>query len=313
MNVRTLLRVLSIVALLTVLAWLVLRHPDDLVQLTDRLTDLPAAIWLAVFLLGVISYALRLLRWHLFLRLLGHQIPVSCQLPIYMAGFGLAMTPGKVGETIRSAYLAPLGVPYGHSLAAFVAERMIDLLVVGLLAGLAVPLVASDPLWVAGAWAVMLLAFLLARSRALSAVAARMGTGALGRTANDGSRALRQLLGGRALVLGLLLGTLAWSVQAAALLVVLGSLGQPVPALSGLGSYALALLAGAASFIPGGLGVTEAAMLWLLERQGVEVLVAATAALVSRGVPLWTGVFTGLLALALLGARPDPSSGGGTA
>src|SRR5690606_8245955 len=130
------------------------------------------------------------------------------------------------------------------------------------------------------------------------------GQGTLGQTAEEGARALRHLLSGRPLLLGWLLGSLAWSVQASALLVVLDHLEHPVPVLSGLGSYALALLAGAASFIPGGLGVTEAAMLWLLERQGVDLLTAATAALVSRGVPLWTGVFTGLLALAVLSMRP---------
>lgn len=307
MTARVLLRTLSFLLLLAVLVWLFLRRPEDLVQLSDRLSDLPGSTWLMVFLLGLLSYVLRLLRWQVLLRVLGHRIPVTQQLPIYMAGFGLAMTPGKVGETIRTAYLAPLGVPYGDSLAAFVAERLVDLLVVGLLACLALPLVASHPIWVLSAWGFVLSAFLVARSRLLPAMAARMGTGKLGQTADEGARALQRLLSGRPLFVGCLLGSLAWSVQASALLVVLSHLEHPVPVLSGLGSYALALLAGAASFIPGGLGVTEAAMLWLLERQGVDLLTAATAALVSRGVPLWTGVFTGLLALAALGVRSAQS------
>lgn len=307
MNARLLLRSLSLLVLLAVLVWLFTRRPDDLMQLQERLRSLPATAWLCVLLLGLIGYALRLLRWHHFLCTLGHRVPVSHQLAIYMAGFGLAMTPGKVGETIRSAYLAPWGVPWGHSLAAFVAERMTDLLVVGALASLALPLVASDPIWILVAWGTMIAAFLIARSRLLPAMAARIGKNALGRTADDGSRALRQLLSGRTVCLGMLLGGLAWLSQATALLVMLHHLGQPIPLPDAVGSYALALLAGAASFIPGGLGVTEAAMLWLLERQGVEVINAATAALVSRGVPLWTGVFTGLLALGLLGSRPAPA------
>lgn len=307
MTVRSALRALSVLVLIAVLAWLVLQRPDDLVQLSLRLSQLPASTWLTVFLLGVASYGLRLLRWQLLLRTLGHRIALGRHFPIYMAGFGLAMTPGKVGETIRSAYLQPLGVPYGHSLAAFVAERMVDLLVVGLLASLALPLVASHPLWLLGAWCFLLVAFLMARSRLLPAMASRLGSGQIGRTADEGSRALHQLLGGKALWLSALLGALAWSVQACALLVVLGILNQTVPVPDAIGSYALALLAGAASFIPGGLGVTEAAMLWLLQQQGVELLAAATAALVSRGVPLWTGIFTGLLCLAFLGVGPGPA------
>lgn len=297
-------RGLALLAVAAVLAYLLIQPPQDLLALRQRVGDLSWSVWTQVLSLAGLSYSLRWLRWHLLLRSLGHHVPMGRQVLIYLAGFGLAMTPGKVGETIRSAYLAPEGVPYGHSLAAFVAERLIDLLVVGLLATFGMSLLGSDPIWLFGAWAGLLSVFLLTRSRLILHATRMLGSTPLRATADEGAHALRHLLSGWPLVGAMLLAVMAWVAQACGLMLVLQASGHALPFLSMLGTYALALLAGAASFVPGGLGVTETAMLWLLERQGVAWADAALAALVSRGIPLWSGVLVGLMALATLGASP---------
>lgn len=308
----TALRALAFILLLAALGWLVWSRPEDLAAIPGHLGRLPAGAWLGVFALGLLSYGLRFLRWHLLLTHLGHRIPPRRQALIYLAGFGLAMTPGKLGETVRSAYLAPLGVPVGHSLAAFFTERLVDLLIISLLASLALAHLLAHPAWFGLVWAGVLALVALLRSRLLPFLAGRLGRGMLAQTADDGARALRHLLRGRTLWLSLLLGGLAWTGQGIGLWLVLAAGGAAPPLWPTVGSYALSLLAGALSFIPGGLGVTEGTLLLLLERQGTDVAQAAAAALVGRGVPLWMGVLAGLLALAILGARDgsNPRSGG---
>lgn len=297
------LRALALLLLLAVLGWLAWSRPGDLLAIGQHLGRLPAGAWLGVFALGLLSYALRFLRWHLLLARLGHRLPPGRQALIYLAGFGLAMTPGKMGETVRSAYLAPLGVPVGHSLAAFLAERLADVLVVGLLASLALAHMLAHPAWFALVWVALLALLLLLRSRLMPLLARRLGHGALARAAGDGAQALGLLLRGRSLGLSMLLGALAWTGQGLGLWLVLAASGVALPPWTAVGSYALSLLAGAVSFVPGGLGVTEAALLLLLEQQGAGTAQAAVAALISRGVPLWMGVLAGLLALAVLGTR----------
>ena len=56
---------------------------------------------------------------------------------IYIGGFSLTLAPAKAGEAIRSFYLKSHGVSYGDSLAAFLMERIMDVLAVLLIAGLA--------------------------------------------------------------------------------------------------------------------------------------------------------------------------------
>jgi glycosyltransferase 2 family protein len=63
---------------------------------------------------------------------------------------------------------------------------------------------------------------------------------------------------------------------------------------------ALGILAGALSFIPGGLGATEAAIALLLIQVGVSTPDALIASLICRGLTLWLAVGIGLVAMASL-------------
>lgn len=84
-------------------------------------------------LMSAINYALRFVRWQLYLSVLGHSLARRKSLRIYLAGFALTTTPGKAGEALRGVLLRPLGVPYPQSFAAFVSERLSDLLAIVLL------------------------------------------------------------------------------------------------------------------------------------------------------------------------------------
>jgi uncharacterized protein (TIRG00374 family) len=69
--------------------------------------------------------------------------------------------------------------------------------------------------------------------------------------------------------------------------------------------YAAMTVAGALSFLPGGLGVTEAGMLALLVRfgHGIGRGEAAAATFVTRACTLWFAVAIGLPALVLYARR----------
>ena len=69
-----------------------------------------------------IHLLLRFLRWQCYLVRLGCRVPWGPSLTCYLAGFALTTTPGKVGETLRLAYLTDYDVDYPASLSAFFAE-----------------------------------------------------------------------------------------------------------------------------------------------------------------------------------------------
>jgi uncharacterized protein (TIRG00374 family) len=121
--------------------------------------------------------------------------------------------------------------------------------------------------------------------------------------------AARSLLSPGALLLGFAMGLVAWGLEGIGL-VELGSIapGSSLPVATGVGIYAIAVLVGAISFLPGGLGSTEAAMTALLTTQGYAFGDALLVTIVCRVVTLWLAVLIGWIAVAVLRHREAPVS-----
>jgi uncharacterized protein (TIRG00374 family) len=257
--------------------------------------------WAIILGLSLFNYLLRFIRWDFYLRRLGCKVPVLPNLLAYLAGFGFTTTPGKVGEAVRSVYLKPYGVRYVHSLAAFFVERLVDLISMIIVASLAA-YAFEGTRWLVGVTFVIVIAFLplvhsqwfftfLERRRqAVSSLRLRsIGEKLLGllRTSAD-------LLRSGPLYAGLLLGLLAWVAEGVAFYVVLDRMGADTPLILAAGIYGVSILAGAVSFVPGGLGGTELVMGSLLVLTGVDAPVAASAVIVCRIATLWFAVALGL-------------------
>jgi uncharacterized membrane protein YbhN (UPF0104 family) len=100
------------------------------------------------------------------------------------------------------------------------------------------------------------------------------------------------------------LGLLAWGLEAVGLYVL--SLMFPTAHLglaAAVGIYAIAVLAGAAAMLPGGLGGTEAVMTALLVSQGYPVAAAVLLTVACRLVTLWFAVGLGWVAILALRVR----------
>jgi len=250
-----------------------------------------------VVALSLLSYLLRFARWHHFIVALGYKVPILRNLEIYLAAFALTLTPGKAGETIRSVYLYPYGVSYPHSIGAFISERLLDLVAVGALASLAVSMFPEQRPEMLVVIVSIFTVVLLLRSRLLSLIGRRAaGSPVVGHAAKLVG-ALRLLLSGLRLAAATPLSIMSWMAQGISLYLIVHALGYELAASSVAAIYCLSILAGAASFIPGGLGATEAAIVLLLSAAGVGETDAITASLVSRSLTLWLAVGLGVLAM----------------
>lgn len=263
-------------------------------------------------ILAMANFAFRFARWQMYLRHLGHRVPPLASLRIYLAGFAFTVSPGKIGENVRALLLRRHGVPFEHSVSAFVSERLIDLTALVLLAlpGLAA---APDLRWIAGLVAAGLLA-VLGMLVAAPPLARRFeGPGLAGRAVAALLKVLeaaRRCQTPRLAVAALLLGLLAWAAEALVLNLVAGQLGVALPLGWTLFAFSIAILAGAVSFVPAGIGGTEALLAVLVAGRGLAAADALALALVVRLTTLWFAVAVGVLALqyetwSRTGADPD--------
>ncbi|MDP2621249.1 MAG: lysylphosphatidylglycerol synthase transmembrane domain-containing protein [Hyphomicrobiales bacterium] len=262
--------------------------------------------WMIILSLPLFSYCLRAIRWCGYMALLGHRVPLFQHIAVYFAGFAFTATPGKIGETVRSTYLEHHGVPYRHSLAAFFAERLLDVITLILLSLLFVSAFSHYQL-LGGVILVIAGVLVAVRSERLQGWFAdrfaKLSSPKLrtfGQHFIDLVQAAAALLKSGPLLAGLALGLIGWGVEGCALHLILAGLGADVSWPVAVGVYSLAILAGALSFIPGGLGSTEAVMGGSLILLGVDAGTAVAAMLICRLVTLWFAVTIGLVFVLVL-------------
>lgn len=258
---------------------------------------------LLVLLMSLINYTLRFLRWQAYLNVMGHKVRWQPSLHIYLAGFALTTTPGKAGEAVRGVLLKRFGVPYPRSFAAFFSERLSDLLAIVLLAltgltlyqGARALIIASLVLVIGGmlalsqaGWIERLGKLVAAKQGRVPALAQHM----LG-VAVEAQRCHRPGM----LAVATLLSVVAWSAEAVSFHWILQWMGADVPVLFAVSVYALSMLAGAISFMPGGLGGAEAVMIAMLVWKGVPGPDAIAATVLVRIATLWFAVAIGALAI----------------
>ena len=92
-------------------------------------------IWLpVVLLLSIGNYLIRFIKWHAYLGCLDLGVPKGPSFLIFFSGYLLTVTPGKLGELMKSGLLKEsYGVPVTTSAPIVFAERLTDFLALLLL------------------------------------------------------------------------------------------------------------------------------------------------------------------------------------
>ncbi len=260
--------------------------------------------------LSLVNYGLRFVRWQKFLALLGHRVYAPESLRIYIAGFGLTILPGKVGETIRSVFLKHHGVSYPESLAAYFSDQFSNLISMLLLAAIglwAFPQAQPVVLMLAVIIAAILIVLQQTKwLQALEVFAVKKLPAKLGKLVGHGIEVV--LHSGRCfklpmLLQGMVLGLFAWGSEGVAFYYIMHVLGSDMPLQVALFIYAFSMLVGALSFLPGGLGGTEATMVALLMLNNVAQPQAVAATVLIRLATLWFAVALGVIALSIAERR----------
>lgn len=259
--------------------------------LQASLRAFPAGALALALALVAAGYAIRSLRWRLYLHKLGAIPPLA-----FGDAFAMGLAPGKSGQVVKAYYLrATTGLPYRAAVPATFAERIADAvsIVLLLLVGLAL-LPAASALPTLGA-ALAFLASLLGlrheRAGRLLAALARRWTWAARheRSIALGHAQLRARLAPAELVAPAVLGLVGYLFEVLALQVLAEALG--VPLSFGVATLAIALsdIAAMLSLVPGGVGVAEGGLVVVLALYGLPLATATALTLLFRACTLWFG------------------------
>jgi uncharacterized protein (TIRG00374 family) len=284
----------------------------DLGRIGDRIGGFAWGAFVAAIGLALANYVLRCVRWQLYLRRQGVTVPLASSVTVFFAGLSLSVTPGKLGELVKSYLLREMhGVPAPRTAPIVVAERVTDLIALLVLAVIGVAVYGVDPTIVVVAGIAIAVGLVL--------LAWQRPTRFLIDLATSPARLrrlrapLHETLGGLAslcrplpLIAATLVAIPAWGCECAGFALIVA--GFPAAHFDlGLATviYAGTTIAGALSFLPGGLCVTEGTMTLALVGGAthLDASTALAATLLTRLATLWFAVLIGLVFLTVARRR----------
>lgn len=302
-------------ALLGLAVVVVLGLLSDIGQVGQSFSSFAWATLPAILGFTVLNYVLRWLKWDYYLRRMnmGQGVTYADSALLFTSGMVMAVTPGKVGEVLKSYLLKRLnGTPISASAPIVLAERVTDGLAMLLLMGFGLTLYAPARPAFYLLMALTAVGLLVLQSRPLferiiglveraplgKQIAPRLLTAYL---------SMKELLSWRILLISTIISLVSWFGECIAMYFVLRGVGVAPSFLllqQATFVFAASTLFGLISFLPGGLGVSEGSSTLMLERLiPLPAGPATTATIIIRFCTLWFGITLGAVALALFSRR----------
>jgi uncharacterized protein (TIRG00374 family) len=287
---------------------------SDFEALGEHLRRFPVPIFLAALGLSVVNYCFRWAKWHYYLRCIDVDVGVADSVVVFVAGLTMSITPGKVGEVLKSVLLhRSHGISVATTAPIVVAERLTDLFGLFVIAAFGIGMFDYGRVAFFGVLGVLAVGMFVLQSpamvaRLLDVLEKVPVVGKLRARLDEAYGSMQRLLGWRPLIVTTGLSAVSWSMEALAFYWIVGAL-EPVEYGLNLSAFVFSMttILGAVSFLPGGLGVTEGSMIGALLLFGVftSESAATVATYLIRFATLWFAVVLGVIGLAVFERTHD--------
>lgn len=259
-------------------------------------------------LFSLLIYSGRFLKWQIFLRVLHVDIPRRMSLRIFLCGISMGITPGKLGEILKS-YLLKLEarVDFSRTAPTVIAERLTGVVGCFLLCCSAF-VISEGTAWyqvLAAVAAVLcvLAGILLFRSPCFARWF-RRGVAHLPflrqkwEAVSEMYDSLAEILSPGIFLFCVFVSICYWSMECLVFVFVLRAFAVQLPLAEAVLSLTALSLGSGITFLPGSIGALEGGMIGFLAYQGVSMATAGCVALLHRFFAMW--LYVGIGALLLL-------------
>ncbi len=296
---------LIVITIIAGILYLILTIYGDIEQVLIAFRSFNWLLLPLLLLLSLMNYLTRFYKWDYYLSVLNIEIKKIDSLSIFAAGLVMSITPGKMGELLKSFLVKQInGTPVSKTAPIIFVERITDfvsLIIIALLGAFIYDYGRTIVLIVA-AFFVVLLIIIGIRQIALSIIKffekVRFFKKHLEKIHNayESSYLLLRPL---PLFYMTLISLLSWSFECLGYHIILLNFGIDLGIFWGAFSYAFATIVGAITMLPAGLGVTEGSLTFLIINEGFSKDIAVASTFIVRVVTLWFAVLVGVFAVAL--------------
>lgn len=287
---------------------------SDISLILSKIPNLKTEYLPIILILIPSSWLFLFLRWNLLLKNSNIKIPLKENIKIYFAGFALAVTPGKFGELIKSQIMkTKFDVPHRTTSSLVLVERLYDLAGAIVVSFIGILLIGIGEYVIAGASIVLISIFVMISSKklfqnVLKIIGKIKFTQKYTVPLSESYETIQTSTKGKIVLTSILTTSAYWLLESLGVYFILLSFDiNLLNYVHVIATYTSSLILGAASFIPGGLGVVEGSLVGLLNFQGVDISDAFVLVVLIRLFTLWYSVIIGFIALKLSGGLTEKS------
>lgn len=296
-------RKLLITIILAVVIYLLLGIYSNSNEQRESFADFEWQFLPIILLLAFFNYITRFSRWVFYCRKLCFSVEKGQNITIFGTGLLMTLTPGKSGELVKSYLLKEsYSIPISCSAPIVLAERITDFIAVLLLSGVGFFVYSfskaqllSYGLYIVGAFVFLILVtviliFTIKKNKIKVPFFASILD-----WIHHFLTTTRSLLEFRQMIIALGLSIPAWFGECLGFYYTLNSFNVELPLTTSVFIYAFATIVGAVTFLPGGLGGTEASMTGLIVSFGISRGKAVASTIVIRACTLWFAALVGVV------------------
>lgn len=280
---------------------------SDIQKLDNKIIDFDINYIPIILFLVTTSWIPIYVRWHLLLKNTGTKVSLRGNILIYISGFALSITPGKVGELIRTQLLKDkYGISRTKTVPLIFVEKLYDLTGAIMVSIIGIWFFREAGYVIIIGLALLVFLFIMISSDKIFKKSVNwFGKFKITKKflipLTESYETIKISTRGKIALCSLLLSVSYWLIISLAVYFTLQAFKITIDFLNVAPTFTASLFLGAISFIPGGIGVAEGSLVGLLSLQGVDLSFAVIIVVVIRMFTLWYGVAVGFMALKISG------------
>jgi uncharacterized protein (TIRG00374 family) len=260
-----------------------------------------------ILALSFLNYVARFYKWEYYLKILKIKIAPKLSFQIFLSAFVMSVTPGKMGEVLKSYMLREeTGTPVSKSAPIIIAERITDFIsmIIICIIGAYVFDYGRTIIIIMGIFFIGVTLILSSQKLSIAIINSLERIKFISKhvhrihTAYD---SIYQLVKIKPLLIAVAMSIVAWFFECLGCYYVLeifsSSSSIHTSLLIASFIYCFSTLIGAIAMLPGGLGVTEASLTGLLVILNIPKDVSAASTIIIRVATLWFAVLVGVIAI----------------
>lgn len=253
--------------------------------------------------LSILNYLSRFVKWNYYLKIIDVKLKIRDSFSIFCSGLIMSITPGKFGELFKAYLVKQINnEPVSKTAPIIFAERVTDFLslVFISLIGAYIFDYGREITLVIGF--ILIICIIVLSNKSIASIVIRFFSKNkfLGKHTSSLQNAYEssyKLLAFLPILKMTVLSIISWGFECFGYYLILNSFNIDISLAWAFFAYAFATIVGAISMLPGGLGVTEGSLSYLVMAQGYPKDISFTTTFIVRVVTLWFAVLIGVISV----------------